>query len=106
MGSNEEEVADSQGIMIRRRPSTGPPLHYVGPFEFRIQSEGNTPRNILEEIVWNKDIEVTQVLSWFLNRAFFCLTLVFVLIDVFKPSRPPLFFLFVWITDERENPFG
>ncbi|KAG5551413.1 hypothetical protein RHGRI_009735 [Rhododendron griersonianum] len=61
VGSNEEEVADSQGIMIRRRPSTGPPLHYVGPFEFRIQSEGNTPRNILEEIVWNKDIEVTQM---------------------------------------------
>ncbi|XP_058211232.1 indole-3-glycerol phosphate synthase, chloroplastic-like [Rhododendron vialii] len=61
VGSNEEVAADSQGITIRRRPSTGPPLHYVGPFEFRIQSEGNTPRNILEEIVWNKDVEVTQL---------------------------------------------
>lgn len=57
----QEELAASQGITIRRRPSTGPPLHYVGPFEFRIQNEGNTPRNILEEIVWNKDVEVSQV---------------------------------------------
>lgn len=57
----QEELAASQGITIRRRPPTGPPLHYVGPFEFRIQNEGNTPRNILEEIVWNKDVEVSQV---------------------------------------------
>lgn len=56
------EVAASQGIRIRRRPPTGPPLHYVGPFEFRLQNEGNTPRNILEEIVWNKDTEVAKVL--------------------------------------------
>ena len=66
----QNEVAASQGIRIRRRPPTGPPLHYVGPFEFRLQNEGNTPRNILEEIVWNKDTEVTQVLRlncfWFL----------------------------------------
>ncbi|KAL3642291.1 hypothetical protein CASFOL_013106 [Castilleja foliolosa] len=55
------EVAASQGIKIRRRPPTGPPLHYVGPFEFRLQNEGNTPRNILEEIVWNKDVEVSQM---------------------------------------------
>lgn len=57
------EVAASQGIKIRRRPPTGPPLHYVGPFQFRIQNEGNTPRNILEEIVWHKDVEVSQVIS-------------------------------------------
>ncbi|KAF9669649.1 hypothetical protein SADUNF_Sadunf14G0129200 [Salix dunnii] len=57
----QEEVAASQGIRIRRRPPTGPPLHYVGPFEFRVQNEGNTPRNILEEIVWNKDVEVAQM---------------------------------------------
>ncbi|KAJ6873988.1 indole-3-glycerol phosphate synthase [Populus alba x Populus x berolinensis] len=57
----QEEVAASQGIRIRRRPPTGPPVHYVGPFEFRIQNEGNTPRNILEEIVWNKDVEVSQM---------------------------------------------
>ncbi|CAB4274548.1 unnamed protein product [Prunus armeniaca] len=55
------EVAASQGIRIRRRPPTGPPLHYVGPFEFRLQNEGNTPRNILEEIIWHKDTQVAQL---------------------------------------------
>ncbi|KAF2284749.1 hypothetical protein GH714_029859 [Hevea brasiliensis] len=57
----QNEVASSQGIRIRRRPPTGPPLHYVGPFEFRIQNEGNTPRNILEKIIWHKDMEVSQL---------------------------------------------
>ncbi|GAB4825314.1 hypothetical protein Ancab_008186 [Ancistrocladus abbreviatus] len=61
VGRLQEEIAASQGIRIRRRPPTGPPLHYVGPFEFRIQNEGNTPRNILEEIIWHKDIEVSQL---------------------------------------------
>lgn len=61
VGMFQNEVAESQGIRIRRRPPTGPPLHYVGPFEFRLQNEGNTPRNILEEIIWNKDVEVSQV---------------------------------------------
>ncbi|KAL1307919.1 hypothetical protein HN51_049825 [Arachis hypogaea] len=61
VGMFQDEVAASQGIRIRRRPPTGPPLHYVGPFEFRLQNEGNTPRNILEEIVWNKDVEVSQL---------------------------------------------
>lgn len=58
----QNEIAASQGIMIRRRPPTGPPLHYVGPFEFCLQNEGNTPRDILEEIIWHKDVEVSQVL--------------------------------------------
>lgn len=62
VGMFQNEVAASQGIRIRRRPPTGPPLHYVGPFEFRLQNEGNTPRNILEEIVWNKDTEVSRVI--------------------------------------------
>ncbi|KAL5972441.1 hypothetical protein ACLOJK_041696 [Asimina triloba] len=60
-GRMQEEIAASQGIRIRRRPPTGPPKHYVGPFEFRLQNEGNTPCNILEEIVWNKDMEVSQL---------------------------------------------
>ncbi|KAJ4827256.1 hypothetical protein Tsubulata_028888 [Turnera subulata] len=60
VGMLQEEVAASQGIRIRRRPPSGPPLHYVGPLEFRIQNEGNTPRNILEEIVWYKDTEVSK----------------------------------------------
>ncbi|XP_052480403.1 indole-3-glycerol phosphate synthase, chloroplastic isoform X1 [Gossypium raimondii] len=61
VGMFQNEVAASQGIRIRRRPPTGPPLHYVGPFEFRLQNDGNTPRNILEEIVWHKDTEVSQM---------------------------------------------
>ncbi|QCE01402.1 indole-3-glycerol phosphate synthase, chloroplastic-like isoform X1 [Vigna unguiculata] len=61
VGMLQNEVASSQGIRIRRRPPSGPPLHYVGPFQFRLQNEGNTPRNILEEIVWNKDKEVSQL---------------------------------------------
>ncbi|XP_022758904.1 indole-3-glycerol phosphate synthase, chloroplastic-like [Durio zibethinus] len=61
VGMFQNEVAASQGIRIRRRPPTGPPLHYVGPFEFRLQNEGNTPRNILEEIVWHKDMEVSEM---------------------------------------------
>ncbi|XP_070660845.1 indole-3-glycerol phosphate synthase, chloroplastic-like isoform X3 [Malus domestica] len=61
VGMYHNEVAASQGIRIRRRPPTGPPQHYVGPFEFRLQNEGNTPRNILEEIIWHKDTQVAQV---------------------------------------------
>ncbi|KAK1567642.1 hypothetical protein Q3G72_014659 [Acer saccharum] len=29
--------------------------------EWEIQSEGNTPRNILEDIIWHKDVEVAQL---------------------------------------------
>ncbi|PWA73630.1 aldolase-type TIM barrel family protein [Artemisia annua] len=61
--NSQEEISATQGIKIRRRPPTGPPTHYVGPFQFRLQNEGNTPRNILEEIVWNKDVEVAQMKS-------------------------------------------
>ncbi|KAL6541994.1 hypothetical protein OROGR_011480 [Orobanche gracilis] len=57
----QEEIALSQGIKIRRRPTTGAHLHYTGPFEFRSRNEGNGPRNILEEIVWHKDVEVSQM---------------------------------------------
>ncbi|KAK4488539.1 hypothetical protein RD792_004303, partial [Penstemon davidsonii] len=56
----ENEVAKSQGIRIRRRPPTGPPLHYVRPFESCSQNEENTLRD-LEEIVWYKDTEVSQM---------------------------------------------
>ncbi|KAI3964798.1 hypothetical protein MKW92_049278 [Papaver armeniacum] len=60
VGKFQDELAASQGIKIRRRPPTGPPLNYVGPFEFRLVNEDdNTPRDILEEIVWNKDKEVS-----------------------------------------------
>ncbi|WVZ86027.1 hypothetical protein U9M48_032873 [Paspalum notatum var. saurae] len=55
-----EVVAGVDGIRIRRRPVTGPAVHYVGPFQFRLENEGNTPRNILEKIVWDKDAEVSK----------------------------------------------
>ncbi|KAK0588435.1 hypothetical protein LWI29_000855 [Acer saccharum] len=61
VGMFHKEVAATQGIQIRRRPPTGPPQHYNAPFEFRIQSEGKTPCNILEEIIWHKDVEVAQL---------------------------------------------
>lgn len=61
VGMFQEEVAASQGIRIRRGPPTGPPSHYEGPLELRLQNDDNTPRNILEEIVWNKNIEVSQM---------------------------------------------
>ncbi|KAL5579825.1 hypothetical protein UlMin_012267 [Ulmus minor] len=61
VGMFHNEVAASQGIRIRRMPPTRPPLQYVGPFEFRLQNEGNTLRNILEEIIWHKDKEVAHL---------------------------------------------
>ncbi|KAI3969451.1 hypothetical protein MKX01_020012 [Papaver californicum] len=62
VGKFQDELAANQGIKIRRRPPTGPPLNYVGPFEFRLVNEDhNTPRDILEETVWNKDKEVSQL---------------------------------------------
>lgn len=61
-GNLPDELLENQGIRIRRCPSTGPPTHAVGPFEFRLENEGNTPRNILEQIIWNKDIEVKKAL--------------------------------------------
>ncbi|KAL5699975.1 indole-3-glycerol-phosphate synthase [Ranunculus cassubicifolius] len=61
VGRFQEDIAARDGIKIRRRPPTGPPLHYVGPFEFRLQNQGNTPINILEEIIWNKHTEVAQL---------------------------------------------
>lgn len=60
-GNLPDGVAANQGIRIRRRPPTGRPMHMVGPFEFRLENEGNTPRNILEKIIWDKDVEVSQM---------------------------------------------
>ncbi|XP_019701411.1 indole-3-glycerol phosphate synthase, chloroplastic isoform X2 [Elaeis guineensis] len=60
-GNLPDDAAAKQGIRIRRRPPTGPPTHMVGPFQFRLENEGNTPRNILEKIIWDKDVEVSQI---------------------------------------------
>ncbi|KAL9231342.1 hypothetical protein vseg_006581 [Gypsophila vaccaria] len=59
-GMLQAEVAASQGIKIRRRPPTPPPSNYKGPFEFRVQDGSDTPRDVLEEIIWFKDVEVSQ----------------------------------------------
>ncbi|KAK6259607.1 hypothetical protein SCA6_014081 [Theobroma cacao] len=61
IGMLQNEVAASQGIRIRRRQPTGPPSHYVGPFEIGLENEDKTPRNTLEEIIWQKDVEVSQM---------------------------------------------
>lgn len=60
-GKSLDTILANQGITIRRRPPSGPPAHSVGPFEFRLENEGNTPRNILEKIIWDKDVEVAQL---------------------------------------------
>lgn len=59
------EMIEKEGISIRRRPATGPQLHNCGTFQFKLQNEGNTPRNILEEIIWSKDAEVAAVSVFF-----------------------------------------
>ncbi|KAF3783551.1 Indole-3-glycerol phosphate synthase [Nymphaea thermarum] len=52
-------VYTDQGIKIRRRRPNGPPSHDVDPSEFHLHIEGTAPRNILEEIIWHKDTEVS-----------------------------------------------
>ncbi|KAK1386382.1 hypothetical protein POM88_024117 [Heracleum sosnowskyi] len=49
-----------QNLCVRKFYRT-PPQHAVGLFEFRLQNADNTPRNILEEIIWNTDVEVAQI---------------------------------------------
>lgn len=57
----EEEIRNNGGIRIRRRPPSGPSNHSVGDFEFIIEDDENKPINILEEIVWNTESEVTRM---------------------------------------------
>lgn len=58
----QNEIAISQGIRIRRKPPSKAPLGYSGPFELRLHNdEADSPRNILEEITWYKDEEVSRV---------------------------------------------
>ncbi|XP_057522252.1 indole-3-glycerol phosphate synthase, chloroplastic-like [Amaranthus tricolor] len=56
----QEEMAASQGIKIRRRPPTAPPSGYEGPIDVSTQDISNTPLDVLEEIIWYKDFEVSQ----------------------------------------------
>lgn len=56
----QNELAISQGIRIRRKPPTKAPLGYSGPFELRLHN-ADSPSNILEEITWFKDLEVSRM---------------------------------------------
>lgn len=57
-GTKDEEVT------IRRRPPQGIDLQPCGPVGFQVHlSEDNQPRNILEEIVWWKAVEVEKMRS-------------------------------------------
>ncbi|XP_010532966.1 PREDICTED: indole-3-glycerol phosphate synthase, chloroplastic [Tarenaya hassleriana] len=63
IGMYQEEIASSQGIKIRRRKPRKAPSGYVGPFELRLQGEdeSESPRDVLEEIIWYKDEEVSRM---------------------------------------------
>lgn len=64
----QEELAISQGIRIRRKPPSKAPLGYSGPFELRLHNDdADSPRNILEEITWYKDVEVSRVKTFSLE---------------------------------------
>ncbi|DBA69174.1 hypothetical protein WJX79_008044 [Trebouxia sp. C0005] len=50
------------GVYIRRRAPEGIGSQGCGPVDFRvIQSDENKPRNILEEIVWYKAVEIEKM---------------------------------------------
>ena len=65
-------MCEDGAVSIRRRPPQGPSKHElgVGQFEFviekvsengeRVENVENKPRNILEEIVWYKDVELKE----------------------------------------------
>ncbi|KAF3526356.1 hypothetical protein F2Q69_00046329 [Brassica cretica] len=57
------ELAISKGIRIRRKPPSIPPLGYSGPFELRLLNGqvADSPSNILEEITWYKEQEVSRM---------------------------------------------
>eukprot|EP00249_Psilotum_nudum_P000367 c11708_g1_i1 orf=158-1414(-) len=55
-GKRCDELILQQDITIRKGSVNVAPMENVGQF----QDKGNTPRNILEEIVWNKEAEVTE----------------------------------------------
>ncbi|ESQ37010.1 hypothetical protein EUTSA_v10002557mg [Eutrema salsugineum] len=58
----QNEIAISQGIRIRRKPPVKAPLEYSGPFELRFHNNADSsPSNILEEITWYKDEEVSRM---------------------------------------------
>lgn len=55
-GESINNIAASQGIRIRRHCRPSDPLK-------DIEEELGAPRNILEKIIWDKEIEVAEVHS-------------------------------------------
>ncbi|PSC67663.1 indole-3-glycerol phosphate chloroplastic-like [Micractinium conductrix] len=58
-------ASTSEEVTIRRRPPHGIEAQGCGPVDFKVplgegMAEDNQPRNILEEIVWHKAIEVDR----------------------------------------------
>jgi indole-3-glycerol phosphate synthase len=52
---------ESGAVTIRRRPPRGVDKQPCGPVDFKVKvDEDNKPRNILEEIVWYKAVEVEK----------------------------------------------
>jgi indole-3-glycerol phosphate synthase len=52
---------DTGEVTIRRRPPCGIDRQPCGPVDFKVPvDEENVPRNILEEIVWHKAVEIDR----------------------------------------------
>lgn len=59
--SSSHQDSSSSAVTIRRRPPEGVDRQACGPVDFKVPStEENKPRNILEEIVWYKAVEIEQ----------------------------------------------
>jgi indole-3-glycerol phosphate synthase len=57
-----QALEEDQEVSIRRRPPTGFHQQGCGPLKFHTdKTDGNTPRNILEEIIWFKSQEVEDM---------------------------------------------
>jgi len=61
LGTVCSAAADSE-VTIRRRPPEGVDRQACGPVDFKVpSSDDNKPRNILEEIVWYKAVEIENM---------------------------------------------
>ena len=62
--TNATNASTSSEVTIRRRPPEGVDRQACGPVDFKVpSSDDNKPRNILEEIVWYKAVEIEQFRS-------------------------------------------
>lgn len=61
-GWRVQEDGLTDGVTIRRRPPGGLGKHGCGSeFDFVVPDIDNQPNNILEEIVWHKNVELEKV---------------------------------------------